>query len=1830
MSNTLSFSRGTYRVGDAALFACSSSSRSDLLDHLRVVRSNGRNGYESPTDVLHPSPEGTYRLAIVSKSAEDFAAKLDLAISRLASEESRLNLGQEILYGLTTDYDHLRKTAFVFPGLGVPTQTMFQDLHSRFPAVRGWFDPIQASELAYFRQRIPILPEDEVINEQDTPGDEEMRQFDSMQEMLLANVAVFKLLQSVGFSADAMVGHSHGEQALLLASGMVKHSAEMFYLLRRIARATIVSSAGPPLATLAVATTARFTADDLMRACGTSVVVALDNCPGQRVVCGPSDAIASVADAVRARGGLCFPMPGLSQPVHTPDFPVSERRLRKIYGEIGIEAADVTAYSCTSAAPFSSHAAEIRELLVQQWLRPVRFRETVERLYDDGVRTFVELGPGGKVTGFIRDILRNTDAIALAVHQEGRSTIHQLKLTLAKLFVRGHDLDLSSVLGGEREANSEIVIETEDVRPQPPMGILEIVLRHVARLLDGEEGDQGEMLDPRRGFFEMGLTSLGAVELAARLSEECGVALADTAAFEFPSPESLAGFIERQLRPVSEPSSAEPARSSPSWDAHDDIAIIGMGLRLPGGANSPKLFWELLREGRDAIAEVPRGRWEGNEDWDDAVRSGGFLQEVDGFDAAFFGISPREAETLDPQQRLLLEVSWEALENAGINPQRLRQSQTGVFCGISSNDYAMRFSSAERLAINGYIGTGNAASVAVGRISYLLGLNGPSLAVDTACSSSLVAVHLACQSLRLHESDMALAGGVNLLLSPETSLFLHYGQALSGTGRCRTFDASADGYVRAEGCGVVVLKRLQNAIADGDRICAVIRGSAINHDGQSSGLTVPSGKAQEAVLRTALQAACIDPLDVDYVEAHGTGTPLGDPIEVRALSSVYCAQRSTDKPLRLGSVKTNVGHLEAAAGITALIKVVLQLQERAYAPSLHFSQPNPRIPWQESPLEVCAQFARWETPRRIAGVSSFGMSGTNAHVLLQSAPNAVEPVEAIPAERSQLLMLSAQSESALRQLETTYGNSQGLSEKSSLAALCYTANVGRAQFRYRRAVVGRDMEAIQSALRNVSSHQYRKKRPKIAFLFSGQGSQTFEMGRQLYVANRQFRHVLQECDEILRKERDIPLLKILIESSEEVLQTGVLQPALFAIEYALAQTWKSWGIHPDFVVGHSVGEYAAACHVGVMSLRSALLLVSARAACMESIRDRGAMLAVRASEEQVRRLIDVDDQALSLAAVNGPQSVVLSGSERAIHRAGEVLHSDGMACIPLKVSHAFHSSQMDAAVVEFQKRAADAIYNAPRIPWVSTVSGRLAGEEVLNTGYWAKQIRQTVRFADAIKTLAENGVEAFLEIGPRPVLIGLGREAIGQPQHLWLASLHPPREENEQMLSSLGRLYESGFDVDLEGFYGAERYAAVELPTYPFERTRYWMTAPSGSSRSAPREETKLSGSLLGEPMDLPGGRDLRFEAEVATGGLREDYKSFGKTALPVSAGLAVAVAAVSRAQGNGTVLLEEFLPKSVFKLDGLEHLSIQTIVTPEDKTSYRVEIHSRSAIHWEQMASCCLRDVVSPSDVCKTFPGDAGLPDIDVAQFYDSSAKLGFAYGSRLRVLEKLSAGSGKAVGVVARRGDLQDPTQWPLFEGCFQVLGAALYLRGDVDVSDCYSPARIGRIRLEHELPDRFFAVACCTELPEGIAGNLSLFEFDSKEWFGEIAEIFYTALDIPGSFQGGEVEDVSVPDWKSCEESEQPRLIREHLQDILCRILRRPDVFALEIEEPFQRFGMDSLMATEFSNTLQREFGIRLPVVHFIGESSLRTLSDEVISQLREIATAEETVEWVEGVL
>ena len=672
----------------------------------------------------------------------------------------------------------------------------------------------------------------------------------------------------------------------------------------------------------------------------------------------------------------------------------------------------------------------------------------------------------------------------------------------------------------------------------------------------------------------------------------------------------------------------------------EPIAIVGMSCRFPGGANDPEKYWQLLSDGVDAITEVPPLRWHLDDHYDPNpdtagkmyTRYGGFLDQVDQFDAQFFGISPREAVRIDPQQRLLLEVSWEALEKAGLIPNQLAVSQTGVFVGITTNDYARLLMPAGNLEqIDAYYLTGNPLNAVAGRLSYTLGLQGPCMAIDTACSSSLVAVHLACQSLRNEECDRALAGGVNLILSPENTIALSQAKMMAPNGRCKTFDAEADGIVRGEGCGVLVLKRLKDAVAEGDNILAVIRGSAVNQDGASSGFTVPNKSAQEALIRQALSRAKVEPSAVDYIEAHGTGTSLGDPIEVRALGAVLGKGRCATQPLLIGSVKTNIGHLESAAGVAGLIKVVLSLQHQQIPAHLHFQQPSPYINWDELPISVTTQATPWhrgEKPR-IAGVSAFGASGTNAHVVLEEAPTQKIP-ESVD-RPWHLLTVSAKSKEALEELAASYQQHLAANPALALGDICHTSNTGRGQFKHRLTVLASSTTDASAKLAafcrgeevpEILSGQARTKLPKIAFLFTGQGSQYVGMGKQLYEQSPVFRAEIDHCAQILDTQLDKSLLSVL--DSSLIDQTAYTQPALFALEYALFQLWKSWGIVPSVVMGHSVGEYVAACVAGVFSLEDGLKLIAARGRLMQQLPQSGQMVAVMATLPGQTHLIFVN------------------------------------------------------------------------------------------------------------------------------------------------------------------------------------------------------------------------------------------------------------------------------------------------------------------------------------------------------------------------------------------------------------------------------------------------------------------------------------------------------------------------------------------------------------------------------------------------------------------------------
>jgi acyl transferase domain-containing protein len=973
----------------------------------------------------------------------------------------------------------------------------------------------------------------------------------------------------------------------------------------------------------------------------------------------------------------------------------------------------------------------------------------------------------------------------------------------------------------------------------------------------------------------------------------------------------------------------------------EPIAVIGMACRFPGGAETPKAFWQLLCDGRDAIVEIPADRWDIDAYYDPDptapnkmnTRCGGFLKNVETFDAEFFGISPREAVRIDPQQRLLLEVVWEALEDAGLPPGKVAQTKTGVFAGVIGSDYAL-LQAKNQEDMDVFSGTGLSHAILANRLSYLLNLNGPSMTLDTACSSSLVAVHLACQSLRRRESDMALAGGVNLILTPEMTLALTKAHMMAADGRCKAFDAAANGYVRSEGCGVVVLKRFSDALADGDRIEAVIRGTAVNHQGRSNGLSAPNGPAQEAVIRAALTDAALSPTDISYVEAHGTGTRLGDPIEIEALREVLGAGRSADQPLLVASVKTNIGHLESAAGIAGLIKVVLMLRHGKVPPHLHLKTVNPLLRLQESPLEITTTMRDWprvEKPRR-AGVSAFGFGGTNAHVILEEPPRAAQ-AESRPENEFErprhLLTLSAHSPQALAELAARYADAADADPAASVADMAHSANTGREHFRHRAAVVASPMSELSNKIRGFlddplspgvhSGHPQYEVAPRIAFLFTGQGAQYAGMGRELYATQPTFRAAIDACAERLRAELDRPLLELLDPEVGSLLdQTGYTQPVMFAIEYALATLWRSWGIEPSAVLGHSVGEFAAACIAGVFSLEDGLRLIAARARLMQALPKGGLMAAVFASEAQVAGELEPYRDQVAIAALNGPESIVISGDEGAVRAMLNRLAGAGIKSKILATSHAFHSHRMDPMLNELQRVAESIQFSAPKIDIIANLTGRAAEATTFaDPAYWSRHARSPVQFAESMQALSARGCELFLEIGPSPTLVGMGRYCLPGSDYAWLPSLRPGHDDWQTLLDSMAELYVRGTKVDWAGFDRDYRPRKVDLPTYPFQRKCYWAAAAQQSSQRGlvwPHRNGRELPPLVGRRL-VTASSDSIFESQLAANrpATLGDHKIQGRIVMPGAAYLEMALAASAEVHGKpwivkGAALIEPLL----------------------------------------------------------------------------------------------------------------------------------------------------------------------------------------------------------------------------------------------------------------------------------------------------------------------------------
>lgn len=1034
--------------------------------------------------------------------------------------------------------------------------------------------------------------------------------------------------------------------------------------------------------------------------------------------------------------------------------------------------------------------------------------------------------------------------------------------------------------------------------PVPQTSLLEWLSEVIIQQIANSLGKLPNQISRDRSFYSFGIDSLKAVEMMESLGEKFGFSISPTLLFEYPTPGELAlhliqihktqvekylllnreqglsvtsDFSPRQDLPgigeelrsnggerekTDEPLAVDRSLFPPSQGVeatsdrirNEDIAVIGMSGRFP---QAPDLqsFWQLLSSGKNAITEVPNSRWN-LQDWYDKnpdapnktySRWGGFLDRIDQFDPLFFQISPREAELIDPQQRLFLEVAWEALEDAGYSPESLAQTQVGVFVGCSNNGYYQRIAPA--LNTSDYsAGIGNQNAIIANRVSFLLNLCGPSVLVDTMCSSSLVALHMACRSLHQGECTTALAGGVNILLSPEYYVGMSRMKMHSPHGRCATFDRQADGIVLGEGAGALLLKPLSRAVKDGDRIYAVIKGSAVNHDGRTNGLTAPNPRSHAEVICQALDAAGISADTISYIEAHGTGTSLGDPIEIEGLTKAFRKYTDRQQFCKIGSVKTNIGHLECAAGMAQIIKVILAMQHRQIPPNLHFQQPNPLIPFAQTPFEVNTKLCPWEsTGWRRAGISSFGIGGTNAHIVMEEAPLAIQhPDEMTRPEH--LLTLSAKTETALIELIKRYEAHLAAHPDLDLGDICFTANTGRSHFQHRVSAIASSTSDLHQRLVSFITEKevtgikigriHETTPAKVAFLFTGQGSQYVGMGRHLYETQPTFRKIIDRCHEILLPYLPQPLLQVLYPQPGEISpldQTIYAQPALFAVEYALAQLWKSWGVEPSVVMGHSLGEYIAATVAGVLSLEDGLKLVAERARLMQSLPRVGEMVAVFASEAAIRNIIDIDFAEVAIAAYNNPQNTVISGKQQTIRQICANLEAAGIQTTKLNTSHAFHSPLMQPILTEFRQIAATITYHPPQIDIISNVTGESLLPNKIDEDYWCNHLISSVQFDQGIQRLYTAGYEIFVEIGPKPTLSAIGNKCLGG-QGVWLPSLSQKRGDWQQILASLAELYVLGVQVQWFAFDRDYSHRRVELPTYPFQRKSYWIEAPASTT----------------------------------------------------------------------------------------------------------------------------------------------------------------------------------------------------------------------------------------------------------------------------------------------------------------------------------------------------------------------------------------------------------------
>ncbi|MBP5897533.1 type I polyketide synthase [Streptomyces scabiei] len=1554
--------------------------------------------------------------------------------------------GRDVLTGTA---DVAREPVLVFPGQGASWPGMAAELRASSP---GFQERVEFYGRTLSAHLDGWDPADALA------GEAELTRLGTVQPVQFAlSSALADTWRAHGLKETAVVGHSVGEIAAAHACGAVAVEDAARLLAQYGSALTRIEGRGA-MASVAASVDR---VEPLLGTWGGRLDIAAVNSARNVTVSGDPDAVDELLAQLTGEGLWAWKVPGIEVAGHS--------RQTEILRELMLGQAPPAAPGPLRAAFYSTATGSrlaAADLTAAHWYRSMRgtvlFEQAVRALVAAGHRLFIEVSAHPTLTTVIGETLRSegVTGVVIPTLDHRRSDRESLLRALTHAYVNGVPVDwgtayeeLLTPAAGSAPGSAPAPVATPApvVRPQEPeVPPLAAEFRDTAELRDASPAEQRAILveliaretDRARGqaesaesvassgsfdtltFLESGLTSLTVVELAGALSAATGLDLPATLVYDHSTPLALADRLRHELG-LTTPDEA-PARPVRRTATDEPIAIVGIGCRFPGGVTSAESLWDLVLGGRDGIGEHPGDRgWDTDHLYDPnpgelgkiSSRYGGFLYDAADFDAGFFGLSPREATAMEPQQRLLLEVSWEAVEHAGIVPESLRGTRTGVFAGVISQEYGPRLHQAgEEVAGHAFLGT--ALCVASGRISYLLGLEGPAITLDTACSSSLVAIHQACQALRAHDCDLALAGGATVMSGPGVLVDFSRQRVLAPDGRCKAFSASADGIGLAEGVGMVLLERLSDARANGHPVLAVIRGSAVNQDGASNGLSAPSGSAQQQVVRHALVNAGLGPHDIDAIEAHGTGTPLGDPIEAHALLATY-GQRPAEQPVWLGSVKSNLGHTQAAAGVAGLIKMVMALRHGLLPRSLHIDAPSPHVNWSAGAIRLLSEEQRWPDidgrPRR-AAVSSFGVSGTNSHLILEQSPLPAVPAPAVadgtPTEV--LWPVSAKSGTALRAQAARLREHAAVHPHLDPVDVAHTLGTARSAFAHRAVVRGRTRDELLDGLRAL---QRQEDHPgltqaavpvsgpgKLVFVFPGQGSQWPGMGMELYDAHPAYRRALDAADEALRPHTGWSVVDVLRGAPGAPALDGVdvVHPALFAVMTSLARLWQSQGLVPGAVVGHSQGEIAAAHIAGALTLADAAKLVALRAQSLAVLSGTGAMATLGLPADRAQALVDEYAGDIGVAAVNSPASTVVAGVGTAVAELLRRCDTEGIRARRIDVEVAGHSPHIEPLHDDILERLADITPHPTSIAFHSTVDGRLQDGPLdgrtLTAAYWWDNLRNTVRLTDTVRSLADQGYRTFLECSPHPVLVPAVEET-ATAAGLVVGTLHRTQSQTGSLASAAARLHTHGHDLDFSALYAGAR--RVDLPTYAFEHRRHWLAqAPSAEAVTAGQRTT--GHPLLGAMVDLPDDEGLLLTGRVGldTHPWLADHAATGVALVPGTAYLDMVLHAADLA---GCPHIAELTLHAPMVLPDEEALDLHLRVGPPDDHGHRpVTLHAR--VHtadtdppaWTLHATARLtpQPAADPAPAGPAVWPPADARPVDLAGLRTGLAEAGYDYG--------------------------------------------------------------------------------------------------------------------------------------------------------------------------------------------------------------------------------------------